>query len=332
MSLDHQPIGVEALLARSSAKVTLALFALLKGRYTEHALEKYARELLGLNPPPSASAGYRSDSVHPLYRERGTIHPDNEDSLVYVARPHLVRARELSQLTAHGDIQAALSNDMLLFGSPASEGLSRVVFGYSLYSRGEFVPFEQPLFDMAYRWELDEASVRGRPVRRYVRGRPDAPLRPPWAIRNLAGNGKSLIYKPEPYRDGPLEGFLKDDYLLITRVPNFLTDAYCDGSSIISFGGAHGTATRAVKLLLKSKRALQDIARTLPPSEGRLPSSYQILLRVHDIDHDKRRGSQPRAISFIDAVQLQPKESYRAWDDAQRAVTPRMDWWLGGKE
>src|SRR5215208_99809 len=95
-------------------------------------MERYARELLGLDPAPSSSAGYRSESVHSLYPERGKIHPDNEDSLIYVARPHLERARELRQLTSEEDLSVALSSDMLLFGSPASEGLSRVVFCYRL--------------------------------------------------------------------------------------------------------------------------------------------------------------------------------------------------------
>ncbi|MGN6189176.1 MAG: hypothetical protein ACTHOE_09770 [Conexibacter sp.] len=327
-TLDPNTISVVAQVAQNAARATTQVVDMLKGRRAEHALERDARKLLGLNPPPSHSTGYRSESVHPLYERAGTIHPDNEDSLVYVARPHLQRAQELRQLSSEEHVQIALSNDILLFGSPASEGLSRVVFGYSLETTGEFLPFEQEAFEMPYRWVLDGDALHGQPVRRYVRGRRDAPPRPPWAILNVGGNGRLPIYKPMPHRGGPHAGFLEDDYLLVTKIPNFLTPAYSDGSSIISFGGAHGTATRAVRLLLNDKSVLRHIAKQLPPSEGRLPSSYQILLRVYDIDHDPLHGSRPRRIHCIDAVELEPREAYRTWDDAQRAVAPRLDRWL----
>jgi hypothetical protein len=330
MDPDPRSIGVFAQVAGNAAKATSQLLAYLRGRQVEHATERYARELLGLNPAPSLSTGYRSESVHPLYPERGTIHPDNEDSLVYVARPPLQRAHDLRQLTSEENVRVELESDMLLFGSPASEGLSRVIFGYSLAFRDDRLPSEQQPFEMRYRWKLDGDLLRGQPVRRYVRGRSDVSERPPWVIERLDGKGKVPFYKPAPYRDGPLAGFLEDDYLLVTKVPNFLTDAYTDGSCIISFGGAHGTATRAVRLLLNDRPALQDIARRLPPSEGRLPSSYQILLRVHGIDHDPHKGSRPRRIDCLDAVELTPKEHYRTWDDAQRSVAPRLTRWLDG--
>jgi hypothetical protein len=309
------------------AEAIPTIIAYLGGPDIANPLETYARELLGLDPPIGVDAGYRSDSVHPLYPGRGTIHPDNGEALASVAEGGVRRARELRQLVTRQEVDVALSSDMLLFGSPASEGLSRVVFGYSLTSTGLYVPFEEPLFDLAYRWELDEESSEGEYVRRYVHGNPEAPPRPPWRIRNINGNAELPFYKPDIYGPGPLQGFLKEDFLLVTRVPNFLTPAYTDGRFLVSFGGAHGVGTRAVQLLLRSKSALQDVARLLPPREGRLPSSYQILLRAARIVHSASDGSSATTIHCVDAVRLEPKESH-VWGNAHSLVSPRLDTWL----
>jgi hypothetical protein len=83
-----------------------------------------AKQLLGLVDP--AGEAYRSDAVHPLYTP-GQIHPDNRAALRYAGRDALALGT-----TARDDLHVqATDSSLLLFGSPTSEGLSRVMFGYS---------------------------------------------------------------------------------------------------------------------------------------------------------------------------------------------------------
>jgi hypothetical protein len=110
-------------------------------------------------------------------------------------------------------------------------------------------------------------------------------------------------------------------------VPNFLTPAYRDGRVLISFGGAHGTGTRAIMVLLHTESALIDIARMLPPTEGRLPESYQLLLRAHPLKHDPEKGSSPVSVQCIDAVRLETRANTSYWDDAQQRVVKRLQAW-----
>jgi hypothetical protein len=275
-----------------------------------------AKQLLGLSEP--AGEAYRSDAVHPLYTP-GKLHPDNEAALlaasIDLGLNHMVQRDEI-----HVD---AADNSLLLFGSPTSEGLSRVVFDYSeLPDRDGLACLDRPL-DFAYAWDLDPESVGDGEVGRYVPGK-GVVRRPPWQITSFRSQGPTRFV---PETDS--EGMITEDYLLVTRMRNFLSPAaQAQGRFLVSFGGAHGTGTRAVACLFRDKRLLRQVLEALKQkhreASGQLagvPKAYQLLFRVSGIKHTER-GSIPHHLELADAVILGDNES--SWDLARRRVAPRL--------
>jgi hypothetical protein len=276
-----------------------------------------AKHLLGLSEP--AGEAYRSDAVHPLYTP-GKIHPDNEAALL-AASSDLGLNRRVQRDVIQVD---ATDNSLLLFGSPTSEGLSRIVFDYAeLPDRDGLACVDQPL-DFAYAWNLDPESVGNGEVGRFVPGK-GVVKRPPWQISSFRSKGPSQ-YIPET----DSEGMITEDYLLITRMRNFLSpSAQAQGRFLVSFGGAHGTGTRAVACLFQDRRLLIQILETLRAKHREvsgqvagIPKAYQLLLRVSGIKHN-HMGSIPSHLELADAVVLGDNES--SWDYARRRVAPRLE-------
>lgn len=214
-------------------------------------------------------------------------------------------------------------NSLLLFGSPTSEGLSRVVFDYSeLPDRDGLASHDRPL-DFAYAWNLDPESVGEGEVGRYVPGK-GVVRRPPWQISSFKSQGPTSFV---PETDS--EGMITEDYLLITRMRNFLSPvAQAQGRFLVSFGGAHGTGTRAVACLFNDKRLLREVLETLKAKHREasgqyagIPKAYQLLFRVSGIKHTKA-GSIPHRLELADAVILGDDDS--KWDLARRRVAPRL--------
>jgi hypothetical protein len=278
-----------------------------------------AKKLLGLADPQGEA--YRSDAVHPLFAA-GQLHPDNEAALTAAASDALVHARSVEE-----DLQVdAAERSLLLFGSPTSEGLSRIVFGYEEVAGVEGLVWRDSPLDLAYAWELDPGRVGDGRVGRHVSGK-GIVERPLWQINDLRGNGSERLV-PEADADG----LLSEDYLLVTRVRNFLSEnARARGQFLVSFGGAHGTGTRAVELLLRDKRVLRTVLERLKEKQmqtsGRLaglPKAYQLLFRVSRISHGAK-GSIPRALELVDATIL--PDTDMVWDQAYRRIAPRLELW-----
>lgn len=293
-----------------------ALRSLSQVRADAHERAKDVREakrLLGLADP--VGEAYRSDAVHPLYMP-GHLHPDNKAALVAAGFDVLAKgaaAREKLQVDA-------TDSSLLLFGSPTSEGLSRVIFDYTELPDRDGLSLIDPPLDFPYAWELDPEKVGDGRVGRLVKGK-GLVERPPWQIK-----GRSTRLVPET----DSEGLISEDYLLITRMRNFLSpDAEGEGKFLVSFGGAHGTGTRAVGLLLSDKRLMQRVLEELKRSHmsssgqlGGVPKAYQLLFRVSRIKH-RRSESVPGALELVDAVSLPDDET--TWDLARRRVTSRLE-------
>jgi hypothetical protein len=272
-----------------------------------------AKAMLGMQA--GEGVAYRHDSVHPLYQE-GRLHPDNLDAVRFAAGSELKRAIDLSQLRLSNAVLTVVEQNMVLLGSPTAEGMSRVVFGYREEEPDRLV-LSQPPVDLPYFWQLDKGEIRGQALR-YVRG-VGVVSRPNWHIVSQR-LGNPALYIPEVNA----EGFPATDFLLVTRLRNFLTSAATDqGRYIVSVGGAHGTATRTIGLLLNDRAALTKIADSL---KGR-PQSYQLLLRVSGMRHDMNKGTQATTIELIDAVAL-PDER-RIWQAASQTIEPQIAEWLG---
>jgi hypothetical protein len=271
-----------------------------------------AKRALGLADPRGEA--YRCDAVHPLFTP-GELHPDNRAALLAAGSdllgPDLIRRDELAI--------DATDSSLLLFGSPTSEGLSRAVFGYSEIADREGLSLESPQFDLAYAWELDPEQLGDGRVGRFVPGK-GLVERPPWRINNLRGGD---VRQFTPQADS--EGLICNDYLLITRIPNFLSaDAESRGQFIVSFGGAHGTGTRAVDLLFQDRnlmsRVIEELKRRYAAENGLvggIPSAYQLLFGVSGIKHG-RAGSIPKALELIDVVIL--PDHAETWASARRRL------------
>lgn len=272
-----------------------------------------ARAILGIDPkrPPA----YRHISRHSHFDVEHP-HPDNADALETAAHHDLVSARQRKRLLVVPELTVPIEKSMVLLGSPTAEAMTRDIFGYEPVEGFEdaLVQTRRPL-DLPFRWVLDPSEIDpGARASRVVRGR-GIISRPNWRIVDDR-TGKPYI--PE-VRDGVLDS----DYLLVTRLRNFLTQkAYDTGQYLVSFGGAHGTGTRAIELLLSDNSVLERIAEEL----GHDPVAYQLLLRVGRLTHTEREGTRAHAIELVAAELLEDREE--RWREAAQTILPSINPWL----
>jgi hypothetical protein len=202
---------------------------------------------------------------------------------------------------------AQSGHDLALIGSPTAEGLSRLIFGYASDDDPDSLTPDRVPVDLPYRWVISKNEVDERAVaRRYVAGR-GLVERPNWRI---AGPGRIFI----PHVDD--QGVLMDDYLLVTRLRNYLSHSAIDeGRFIVSFGGSHGTGTRALELLFQNTPVLAQIAA----QRQNRPAAFQALFRVGDIEHSRTVGSYARKIELVDDIIILP-DHYLTWRTAAEIV------------
>jgi hypothetical protein len=296
-------------------RILRAIAKHMRSRSADGQATRAAREILGVSG--EGAIAYRHSSTHSEFTPADP-HPDNSDALRVAASYDLVRARRESRLRIVDHSRATdLEKSMVLIGSPTAEGLSRTVFGYSEVDGSQNgLRLTHPPVDLPYVWQLDPAEIDpGALATRYVRGRGVA-ARPNWRIIDTRTN-KPFI--PEVDNDG----WLQCDYLVVTRLRNFLTrNAYDRGSYIMNFGGAHGTGTRALELLLRDESVLRRVAHEL---RGR-PEAYQLLFRVSRLSHDPRTGTRARAIELLDAVKIEDTEE--RWRIASEIAHPGFHTWM----
>ena len=94
------------------------------------------------------------------------------------------------------------------------------------------------------------------------------------------------------------DGWLKTDYLLVTRIPTQIRGA----GDVMIFGGCHGAGTQATELLLR-KLDLADLKKITTKIGD--SSHYQALLLVNDISH--KGHSSGKYIELLDAKPLKIK-------------------------
>ncbi|MCB2176718.1 MAG: hypothetical protein KQH57_12975 [Actinomycetales bacterium] len=286
-------------LGTMAATVTIArgaasAFARLSHRQAE---ARAGRAAFGLDRPHARV--YRHDSVHSLYAQSPLLHPDNLSALGTLGGYDYLRAARAGSVMVEDTAVGPLDGDLYLIGAPTSEGLSRAVFGYFPDSEGpDSLSIDNPPLELPFRWVLSLSSVDPTHT----------------AARFVAGKGRvervnCRIAGPE----GPFvpdvgdDGFLTSDYLLVTRLRNYLStrlDRY-----VTSVAGLHGTGTRAIELLLRDTTALRRLGRALPGPDA----SYQALFRVSDISHVPG-GTRARSIDFVTAVPLPVTDE--DWQDA----------------
>jgi hypothetical protein len=183
--------------------------------------------------------------------------------------------------------------DLILFGSPESETLTRALLGYKHDTSGVLTYVET--VPLAYRWLEDPSKVSVYCLQHRPGGA--IAVRPNWPL---------VATSPE-FREYPKlrNGWLDEDYLVITRVPNFVSDrARQAGRAILSIAGLHGIATRSIGLALADEAIVQDLLDLV----SRHPW-FQVVIKVTAISHgDTNTGSLPTRVELYRTCALDLSE------------------------
>lgn len=320
----HSQTGADVVSKRSdrlTMRVAEWVFEQSKARLARHRDAGMAMRLFGIDGDPDVA--YRSSSVHSLFRD--SVHPDNLDPLLVLTGPDLRRAADPQEadvaLEVLQELAAAVGQSQVRFGSPTSDGGTRVLFGYG--NEGDdnrLIRTAEPI-ELPFYWELED--VGDHLAYRYVRGKGKVG-RPLWRIVERRGN---VPYTPELSHGDQL---LKTDYLLVTRVRNYLGGDWQSGNFIVSFAGAHGTGTRAVELLAFDRKALaaayNDLRRLAKRAGLRtgVPECFQLLFEVK-IENDPEIGSRGTKLQLVGS-ELIPNDEEQ-WKYASRCVAPALAEW-----
>ena len=278
-----------------------------------------AKEMLGITGPGRFL--YRHDNHHPLYGPGLGLHPDNQAALIAAGGAQYLRAMRSGHAEIVDSVWGSLHENLVLIGSPTSEGVSRLVFGYEARDgrSDELIRRTDAPLDLPFTMTLDRGDMAiGSTARRIVAGRGDV-ARPNWRITGPHGT-----YVPEVDSDG----WLQTDYLIVTRMPNFLTPAGLEqGRHIVSLAGAHGTGTRAVDRLVSDRSLLRKLGDS---SVGRGRTPFQALFRVSGMQHHPRRGSRATRIEIVDEP-ISLTQRFETWTAAYEAVRPALAKWRAPK-
>ncbi|MGB8656198.1 MAG: hypothetical protein WCE90_00235 [Candidatus Zixiibacteriota bacterium] len=303
--------------AYGSVEISRKAYDWVVHRARDDAEVAEAKQVLGIRQGDHVA--YRHDSVHPLFPNHNALHPDNMAGLVAAAGGECWKALLINKLFPVDTLTTTLDTNLVLIGSPTAEGLSRPIFGYEPADDDrDSLVLASPTFDLPYRWVLDKRLTEEACAKRMLSGG-QIVERPNWRIE---GNGRLFI----PATDS--EGMLAADYLLVTRLRNFLTpDALNTDKYLVSFGGTHGTATRALEILLKDRSTLRKIASLLKDK----PASFQMLLRVCDIRHDINTGTKAHAVELVGKPIILP-DDYAHWRAATKIAEENVRKWVASTQ
>lgn len=187
-----------------------------------------------------------------------------------------------------------LDGDIVCIGSPVSDPIARRAFEMN-GPRYEQIRKPDALLDLPYLYQPSDVKEEAY---RFISGERRKVKN--WTISEY---GKKL---PPPSYDN--KGLIKSDYLLISRLPNFLSkQSFTLDKSILVVGGIHGTGTEAIQLLLRNKEALMIIAMAKKNNPY-----FQSLFFVSDILHSNIEGinkSIPMNIVHINTIPLNIDET-----------------------
>ena len=241
-----------------------------------------------------AETVFRLSDTHPIY-EDGQVPAADIAAFTHLVDPGFaVEYGDPSQYLKD-DAGVDAESDLVLFGSPESETLTRALFGYKHDHNGTLTYTET--LPLAFRW-LEDPSKVSIYCMQYRPGGAIA-VRPNWP----------LVSCEQEFREYPMlrNGWLDEDYLIITRVPNFVSDrARQAGRAILSIAGLHGIATRSIGLVLANEALVEELVDFVSRNPW-----FQAVVKVTSISHeDVAAGSMAtrvelyrmKAIELSDAV------------------------------
>lgn len=273
-----------------AVRVLSSLSPALRAWRQDRELAAYARGLLGLHDP--RTYGYRVAQHHPIY-SIGSPHPDDCAAFGTILKTAISPALAQQDIEYASSVECSLDDGHVIVGSPESDPFAQAVFGY--HSAGEHgSEFVGDTLDLPFRWEEDARQVSAT-YTKFVPGRGEVE-RPNWPIVCQRAGGEVRRF---PEVDG--DGFSATDWLVLTRIPNIASlEGLQRNRSIVSVAGAHGTATRAIELLVGNRHALAAIGGQVP----RASNAFQALIEVGGIRHNPHTGSRASTIRVDEVVAL----------------------------
>lgn len=158
-----------------------------------------------------------------------------------------------------------LNSNMYTVSSVISDAYARVLFDYVPADEQGYLKYEGRLIDFPMRMICDKDKlgtiniVRDKSI--HVVRDDGIAIVPNWGViiqRN--DRDDDILY---PQYDAYTK-FIIEDYLMITRIPNFMnTNALEQNKSIVITGGTHAEGTVAIENLLKDKKLLAKIGKML---------------------------------------------------------------------
>lgn len=253
-------------------------------------------------PTGSFSLGQRS------YKPKGW-HADNFAAGIALGGPLGLVDPAAIQVPSDYVLETTLDGDLVLIGGPGSTPLTGIAFEFEGPKHLKRRP-AKPILPLRFS-KIADATDSLVP-KHYKIGWDMEGVGPISTFNYYFHDAKTRKdFTPEPDETTMVnDGFLpKDDYLLVTKLPNFLNPNFdilrqFDPSlwpHLIVFQGIHGLGTRAAELLVRSSglKVLQEISNTLC---GRT-AAFQALLRVSEID-DSEKFHKFQSIELIDAEPL----------------------------
>lgn len=302
-------------IGRAAVEVRASIARALRGR---ERLLKAAQPLFDeFRLGPSSPRTFRLSSDHPTHPRLQAPSADLA-ALGVLIDPFLpmILAQDAFE---HESVTLDLDSNIVLIGSPESEPMTRLVFGYESAGASGYA-YANGTIRLPYRWN---EHISGASHALCLQRRPGGgiAIRPNWPlVASLTGGCERSTW---PYISN---GFLSEDYLLITRVPNFLSErALTSGKTILSVAGLHGVGTRAVELLFRDARLVGETLDRIDAMQLR-GRPLQALFSINSIDHDSPSGSVATSLRLVDVAAVAFSDDELT--EARRTVASRVLPWL----
>lgn len=229
------------------------------------------------------------------YLLNGRMHPDDVSAAKTLEKIGLSGIDNIEYINGFFSPEDFQGNFISL-GSPNSNFLTRSVLGYKYIN--EKVPElglekKDLFFDLPFEYILDSEYLlsQGATYKRKIKNK--ILVGTNWAIRD---NINGVVIVPETLKDGRL----KNDYLLITVLPNYLSkNENISMNKIIIFGGAHGTGTMAIELLFRDKEKLEIIK-----NRTKRIDYFQVLIKIKSVIYNSDFKHSPYKLD--DNLRIEP--------------------------
>lgn len=229
---------------------------------------------------------------HYLYK--GQIHPADKAAAITlgnVSTPGLKSIETIGEQFQPNEF----NGNYICIGSPTTNLLARYILQYKPdQSHISLLRTQEPVLDLEYEYVFDKNFMKEHGIIDHYMDC-HGKLIPNWSLRNIKTNE---IFIPKIDDNNKL----LTDYLLITVIPNLLTEqALESGKKIIIFAGAHAVGTNSLDLVFKNKKILKSISKQVAGI-----SCWQALIEVDRVYYDEISEKRPLPFSVSEKVTVAP--------------------------